>query len=63
MRVYHASMVRVEHSDVFHSRKFLDFVRAFILRLCESKRLSMLNASFAEEKKLGSMFMNWTNSL
>ena len=27
MKVYHASMMRVEHPDVLHSRKFLDFVR------------------------------------
>lgn len=29
MEVYHASMVRVEHPDVFHSRKFLDFGQGF----------------------------------
>lgn len=31
MRVYHASMVRVEHPDVFHSRKFLDFGQVFYI--------------------------------
>lgn len=31
MRVYHASMVRVEHPDVFHSRKFLDFGQGFYI--------------------------------
>lgn len=29
MKVYHASMVRVEHPDVLHSRKFLDFGQGF----------------------------------
>lgn len=29
MRVYHSSSVRVEHPDVFHSRKFLDFGQGF----------------------------------
>lgn len=29
MEVYHASMVRVEHPDVCHSRKFLDFGQGF----------------------------------
>lgn len=31
MKVYHASMVRVEHPDVFHSRKFLDFGQGFYI--------------------------------
>lgn len=29
MEAYHASMVRVEHPDVYHSRKFLDFGQGF----------------------------------
>lgn len=29
MEVYHASMVRVERPDVYHSRKFLDFGQGF----------------------------------
>lgn len=29
MKVYHASMVRVEHTVVLHSRKFLDFGQGF----------------------------------
>ena len=29
MKVYHASMVRVEHPDVLHSRKFLYFGQGF----------------------------------
>ena len=29
MEVYHASMMRVEHPDVEHSRKFLDFGQGF----------------------------------
>ena len=30
MKVYHASMMRVEHPDVLHSRKFLDFGKVFM---------------------------------
>lgn len=37
MEVYHASMVRVERPDVYHSRKFLDFGQGFYVTTLEAK--------------------------
>ena len=37
MEVYHASMVRVERPDVYHSRKFLDFGQVFYVMTLEAK--------------------------
>lgn len=53
MEVYHASMVRVERPDVYHSRKFLDFGQGFYVTTLKAKPSSMPNALYGEERKLG----------
>ncbi len=39
MKVYHASTVRVEHPDICHSRKFLDFGQGFYVTTLEDQAL------------------------